>query len=307
MRRALLAISVVFLLLPAPVGLVEAQCLRIGGCLPLGASDRAKLIGYVQEKYKVPPTMQLKVTELSFLGDTGYRKLRFQTEGSGRQFRLDLYASPDLRFLSRDLMDATVDPLVEEREKQKALAAGLTNGAFPALGPLKAPVTLTVFSDFECPYCAQLASMLKDDVLPAEGAQVRVVYRYFPLPMHPWARPAAEAAACAEEQSNVAFWELHDFMFQHQKELTPENLRQKLLEETKGFANFDQAKFESCVAGKAAAANVDQDVTFALDNGISATPTVFVNGVQTRVTAPEQLLTLIRQIAEAAENIGARQ
>jgi len=67
---------------------------------------------------------------------------------------LELFAAPDLRFLTRDLLDTTVDPVVEERKKAEALAAGLTRGDVPARGKADAPVTIAVFSDFQCPYCA---------------------------------------------------------------------------------------------------------------------------------------------------------
>jgi len=267
-------------------------------CPPLQEAGRAKLAGYVQVRYKVPASTKIEIGDVSFVSNTCYRKLLFQGAGGSSPFRLELFASPDLRFLSRELLDSTVDPVAEERQKAEALAAGLTRGDFPVRGKPDAPVTIAVFSDFQCPYCARFAATMKE-VMPAEADKVRLVFHNFPLSMHPWARPAAEAAACAKEQGNEYFWPLHDFMFDHQKDLNRDNLLGKLADVTKGLTGFDQGKFATCVIERKTAAAVDQEVTFAEQNGINATPTAFVNGQRTQVAAPEQLRTLIRQLSEA--------
>ncbi len=118
--------------------------------------------------------------------------------------------------------------------------------------------------------------------------------------MHPWARPAAEAAACAGEQSSSYFWAFHDFMFDHQKELNRDNLLQQLAESAKPLAGFDQGRFAACVINRQTAAKVDRDISFAQENGISATPTAFLNGKRTQIVAPEQLHTIIRELSNAA-------
>ncbi len=269
-------------------------------CPPLRDADRAKLIDYVQKKYKTPGSMKLEIGETSFVNSTCYRKLLFQAAGGTSPFRLELIASPDLRFLTRDLLDSTIDPIVEERQKAEALAAGLTRGNLPVRGKPDAPVTIAVFSDFQCPYCARFAAMMKE-VPPAEADKVRLVFHNLPLPMHPWARPAAEAAACAQEQGNEYFWALHDFMFEQQKDLNRENLVGRLADVTKGLTGFDQGKFAVCVMERKTAPQVDEAVAFAQRNGINATPTAFINGQKTQIVAPEQLRTLIRQLSEGAK------
>jgi protein-disulfide isomerase len=70
---------------------------------------------------------------------------------------MNLSASPDLRFLTPELLDSEVHPAAEERQKQQALTDGLKRENFPVLGAKGAPVTIAVFSDFQCPYCAQSA------------------------------------------------------------------------------------------------------------------------------------------------------
>jgi len=281
------------------VAVWPARHLQAGtACPALGNSEKAKLLGYIEKKYKL--TMHLDLAKASFVGSTCYRRLQFVRLDTRETIPLELYVSPDLRFVSRDLSDSTVDPVEEERQKERALVAALAKGDFPALGPQNAPVTITVFSDFQCPYCARMAGVLRKEVLPAERASVRLVFRNFPLPMHPWARPAAEAAACAREQGENNFWSLHDLLFQHQSEITAGNLQQKLLDYTKAFRNFDQARFKACVVGRKMAGKIDNDVKFATQNAINSTPTLFINGKRARVSDAAQIRTIIRELAYTA-------
>ena len=136
--------------------------------------------------------------------------------------------------------------------------------------------------------------MMRKQVLPASGGNVRLVFRYLPLSMHPWARASAEAAACAYQQKNEYFWSFHDFFFDQQRELTPASVRQQTLDHAHGIAGLDQAKFQKCLAQEGGKALVERELAFGNTNGIEATPTVFLNGKQTEVVAPEQLLTIIR-------------
>jgi protein-disulfide isomerase len=265
-------------------------------CAPLGAAAKAKLADYVQKKYRVPAGVPLDVSEVSRVGSSCYDKLVFQAPRELSAFRVELIASPDFRFLSREIMDSQVDPIAEEMRKHRTLTAGLLDSGSPALGPDNAPVTMVVFSDFQCPWCARLADMLKREVLPAVSGRVRVVYRFLPLAMHAWARPAAEAAACAQEQGDEHFWRVHDFLFEHQRELSADILQQRLVEETRVFPRFDGPKFQGCVSERRMAKRIETDLAFAARNGLNSTPTVFLNGQQVQVVGPEQLRTLIGQL-----------
>jgi protein-disulfide isomerase len=185
---------------------------------------------------------------------------------------------------------------VEEKRKQDEFEAGLHNPKAASLGAVTSPVTITVFSDFQCPYCRQTAEALEKEVLPAEK-DVRLVFRHLPLPMHTWARPAAEAAACAHLQSDTAFWALHDFLFEHQTELRPETLEGRLLERAVQLENFDLRKYRECTSAHATAAEVDADIAFALANTIAATPTIFVNDHRLRgAGSAEQIRSIVHQI-----------
>jgi len=159
---------------------------------------------YVRKRYKIPAPGPLEVSELGFVQGSCYRRLLFAA-AEQRGFRIEIIASPDFRFLMRELMDVNTDPAEEERKRQQALLAKLAEGKVPTLGPREARVTLTVFSDFECPYCAQMAATLRHEVLPRAGDTVRLLFRNFPLAMHPWARTAAERRPAPRTKATNTF------------------------------------------------------------------------------------------------------
>jgi len=262
-------------------------------CAALDDTQREKLIHYIQAKYKVPITTPLAVSDAQ-VNDSCYRKLDLQSQDSHRPFHLTLYASPDLRFLSRDLLDSTVDPAIEERRLREEMASTLAHAAkAPVLGEKEAPVTITVFSDFQCPFCAQAAKNLVGEVVPSHRGELRLEYCYLPLAMHPWARPAAEAAACARVQGDPYFWSLHDYIFEHQKELNPDNLRQNLLEYAAGLNGLDSQALAACIDQKSGAPAVDSDMHLARKLGISATPTLFINGERVGGYRPDQIRSAV--------------
>ena len=90
------------------------------------------------------------------------------------------------------------------------------------LGPDSAPVTVTAYCDFECPYCGRSFAMLKD-LRTRLKHQMRFVFRHFPLSdKHPLAQQAAEAAEAAASQGQ--FWTMHDLLFEHQDALEIDDL-----------------------------------------------------------------------------------
>ncbi|MEM9189809.1 MAG: thioredoxin domain-containing protein [Myxococcota bacterium] len=94
----------------------------------------------------------------------------------------------------------------------------------PMRGPRDAPVVVQVFTDFQCPYCAYHVPTL-DQLAQEFGPQIRIVYRSYPLPGHPEAMIAAEAALEVQRQAgDDAFWEFHDLLFSRQEALSRPDL-----------------------------------------------------------------------------------
>jgi protein-disulfide isomerase len=166
----------------------------------------------------------------------------------------------------------------DKRRARQALLRVLTDGDLPALGPVSAPVTMVIFSDFECPFCRKLAMILSQQILPLEGQQVRVVYRYFPLASHPWAMTAAEEAGCAARQGNNEFWALHNKIFEYQKTINEENVKTRIMDLARSLPGINFAAFQGCVEKQESLKTVLRDVSLGNMAGIYATPTLFVNG-----------------------------
>jgi protein-disulfide isomerase len=151
-----------------------------------------------------------------------------------------------------------------EPPRQKVEVAG-----HPAKGPKDAPIELVEFSDFQCPFC-QRANPTIEQVLKTYGDRIHFVYRNYPLPNHPNARPAAEAAACADDQGR--FWQYHDQLFANPS-LTDASLKQYA-----AAIGLDATRFNACFDGRRFKSDVDKDIKEATAAGVTGTPAFFING-----------------------------
>jgi protein-disulfide isomerase len=152
-----------------------------------------------------------------------------------------------------------------EPPRQKVAVAG-----HPSKGPKTAPIEFVEFSDFQCPFC-QRANPTVEQVLKTYGDRIHFVYRHYPLPNHPNARPAAEAAACADEQGR--FWQYHDQLFANSSRLTDADLK-----EHAAAAGLESARFSACVDGHRYKNQIDQDIKEGNEAGVTGTPAFFING-----------------------------
>jgi protein-disulfide isomerase len=111
--------------------------------------------------------------------------------------------------------------------------------------------------------------------------------------IHPWARAAAESARCLGEEKPEAFWAFHDWVFEHQKEVNPGNLRDKTLL-IAGEQKLDNGKITSCLDSHAPAAAIDKSIQVAHLLQVQQTPTFYVNGrPETGALAWDKLSALI--------------
>ncbi len=140
----------------------------------------------------------------------------------------------------------------------------------PLRGFARAPVTVVVFIDFECPFCAKVQTTLRD-LEQAYAGKVRVAFKHRPLPMHSNARLASKAAMAAHLQGK--FWEYHDAIFAHQGALDRASLERYARD-----VGLDAARFTRDLDGTELDLRMAADEADAKTLGVEGTPTTFVNG-----------------------------
>lgn len=139
----------------------------------------------------------------------------------------------------------------------------------PFEGPAEAPVTIAVFTDFECPYCSKIVPLIKQ-VRENNPETVKVVLKNMPLRFHKMAEPAARAALAAHEQGK--FWEFHDRLFAEKK------LNNELINTIAQSLELDMKRFDKDMKSPKIRAKLQKDVRDAKKAGVTGTPTIFVNG-----------------------------
>ncbi len=142
----------------------------------------------------------------------------------------------------------------------------------PTFGNKDAKVTIVEYSDFQCPFCAKGADLVKE-LKKKYGNKIQVAFKNFPLPFHNQAKDAALAGLCANEQGSDKFWSMHDAMFADQAKLDFASLKA-----TAKKLGMDSSKFDKCVDDKNYMAKVEQDYQEGQVIGVKSTPTFFVNG-----------------------------
>ena len=146
--------------------------------------------------------------------------------------------------------------------------AGLDEGS-PAKGPPKAAVTIVEFSDFECPFCAQVQETLAQ-IMERYGGEVRLVFKHLPSEGHRNSLAAARAAYCAGEQDR--FWQFHDALF------ASRNLSAEVFGEIGVRLGLGREKFAACLSSEASRTAVVRDIEMARRYRIDSTPSFLING-----------------------------
>lgn len=200
---------------------------------------------------------------------------------SGAQMQEEtFYVSKDGKTIIRgSAFETANNPFKPELEKIR------TEGR-PSFGTPGAPVVIAEFSDFQCPYCREEAKTLRDNILRTYPKEVRVYFFDYPLEqLHPWAKAGSMAGRCIFKQSASGFWDFHDWIFDHQAEITEANLKAKVAEFA-GTKNLDAAAFGACFDSKETAKDVAETQAMGLALAVNQTPTLFVNGRRLAGTTP---------------------
>lgn len=181
--------------------------------------------------------------------------------------------------------------LLSKKDTQQVIIAGvfprvqISVQGSPFSGPENAPVTVVIYDDFECPYCAREAGPLKN-LLKKYPEQVKLVFKNFPLAMHKHARIAAIAGLAAQNQG--MFWPLHDLMFANYKKLNLEKIK-----ELAGSLRLDMIRFEKDMKSKTLGDRIDADLREGKKIGVRGTPTLFINGRRVQQRSIEAMSRMI--------------
>jgi protein-disulfide isomerase len=143
-------------------------------------------------------------------------------------------------------------------------------GKSPARGPKNAPITLVLYSDFQCPFCSRVEPSITQLEKDFPG-KIRVVWKDYPLPFHPNAKPAAIAARVAGEQGK--FWEMHKKLFENQTALDRANLEKYAAE-----VGVDVGKLKAALDSNKYAGDIEADMKSGQELGVNGTPASFING-----------------------------
>jgi protein-disulfide isomerase len=189
--------------------------------------------------------------------------------GMGLMWGVDRNGSPNSQAGSISAENAYGDGVWSDED-----AAVPISSKDPTWGSRTAPVTMVVFSDFECPFCSKVETTITQVKEKYGPDKLRVVWKNNPLPFHQNARPASLAAETVFRLGgSKAFWKFHELAFANQKQLKPESYEQWAVQ-----AGVDKAKFKASFDKQEFAAKIDADMAVGKNAGVSGTPASFING-----------------------------
>jgi protein-disulfide isomerase len=171
---------------------------------------------------------------------------------------------------SADSIRAELDRLMNQAPPVLDEAVSIPIDGDPVRGPSNARITLVEFSDFQCPFCAQAVVSL-NSLMAKHPADIRLVFKQFPLDIHSQAALAAEAALAAHAQGK--FWAMHDKLYANFRVLSPE----KILECGKDI-DLDMVRFTMDLKSGKYKTVLEKELLQGERAGVLGTPTIYVNG-----------------------------
>jgi protein-disulfide isomerase len=236
-----------------------------------GTDGTERLIKYYRKKQNVAPATKISVTGLKESPIKGAKEGTLEIGDGASAQKVTFVASSDLRYaVFGPVEDVTSDPYKSVMDK-------INLKGEPSKGPANAKVTIVEYSDFQCPFCSRGYSTIEKQVLPAYSDKVKFYYKSYPLPFHPWARPAAIAAECAKEQKPEAFWKLYSSFFENQATITADNVKEKATGYLEG-TGVDMAKWNDCFDNKKSEPKVNAQMQEGSTVGVRGTPGFIING-----------------------------
>ena len=245
---------------------------------------------------KMRPTTDADVTKF-------YEENKARIKGDLASRREDIK-----RYLEQQEQKRLVEVLVQQMRSRASVRVLLTEPEppvhaisiddDPSRGNPQAPVTVVMFTDFQCPSCAAMHPVV-EEALKSHSDRVRLVVRDYPLDVHDHARKAAEAADAANAQGK--FFEYTALLYQNQSNLDVASLKKYASQ-----VGLNRARFDRELDSGMYAAEVSHDIADAEKYGVKYTPTIFINGVLLREVSAEGFqAALERALMHASRTAGS--
>jgi protein-disulfide isomerase len=242
---------------------------------PIIPSLERKIEVLIRSQFSVPPEYEIQLGARIKSNMEGYDTLPVTFIHEDKRTSVEFLVSGDGSTLAR----------LEKFNINNNPSLSIDTDRRPARGAPTAKVEIINFDDLECPYCG----MLNNEILPATmdhyQGLVKIVYKDYPLPNHPWALHAAVDANCLATQSASAYWSYVDFVHSHGQEISgaSSNPAKSFLDldniaDTFGTqSNVNQTQLAMCLK-KQDGSLVNQSLKLGAALGVNATPQVFVDG-----------------------------
>ena len=272
-----------------------------GGNSTLPPELQQRIEHRVRAQYDLPPEVTISVGPTQPSDIVGFENVTVTLNGHGKEQKIDFLLSKDEKTLARmTRMDLTHDVYAERAGKMDLQGR-------PVRGNPDAKVTIVNYDDYECPFCSRLHTTLTHEILPQYGDKIKIVYKDYPLPMHPWAKHAANDANCLAKYSPASFWEFADYVHANQHEITGDKdlskstaSLDKITSDLGKKNGADANALQACIKSQPDAV-LKTSMSEAESIGVQATPTMFINGqkLEGAVDAEDVKLVLNEQLKAA--------
>ncbi len=234
----------------------------------------------VRAYFNIPPDVTVAIGTPTASEFPNYELVPITMSRGGKSQNAEFLLAKDGKTLIRfTRIDLTKDLYAETMGK-------ISVANRPVRGNPDAKVTIVNFDDFECPFCARMHSTLMSQILPQYGDKVKIVYKDYPLlQIHPWAEHAANDANCLAKESAAGYWQLADYLHANQRSISgsQQNVQASNGELDRVTMDFgkkngaDLSRLQACIKTQSNAV-VKASMAEGDNLGVSATPTVFING-----------------------------
>ena len=251
------------------------------GCSAQSTSpETAKTIErQVRAYYKLPPDVQVSIGPVKPSDFTNYDAVKLTFTKGTRKDEYDFLLSKDAKTLIKlTKLDLTKDPNAEVMKKMDVKGR-------PTRGNKDAKVVVVNYDDFQCPFCSRMHETLFPQIYKEYSDRVLFIYKDYPLAeIHPWATHAAVNANCLAAQNNDAYWDFVDYLHANQHVVNGQqgkDAQGAFLDKAAALQgqqhSLDAPKLAACIKTQDDAA-VKASIHEGDSVGVSATPTLFVNG-----------------------------